>query len=157
MEGHLHLDVQELADALRAGVRGFQVRSITLIGEGMDNRAYEVNGELVVRVSKEPDPTRRAELIDAETELLAAVTVISPLPVPEPLFTDPGRGFWAYAKIPGVPLLDLPLPQRLANAPEVAAALGRFLAALHTAPPSRWRSLWTGTRCQWLSGEMKLP
>lgn len=134
MEGHVDLDAQELANALRAGGRGFQVRSVELIGEGMDNLAYEVNGELVVRVSKEPDPRRRAELIDAETGLLAAVMDVSPLPVPEPLFTDPGRGFWAYAKIPGIPLLDLPLPQRLAHAPKVAAALGGFLAALHAIP-----------------------
>jgi hypothetical protein len=62
----------------------------------------------VVRFSKEPDPTRRAELISSETGLLAAAAQISPLPVPEPLFTDPQQGCWAYSKIPGVPLLDLP-------------------------------------------------
>jgi aminoglycoside phosphotransferase (APT) family kinase protein len=115
-------------------MRGLQVRSAVPIGEGVDNLAYEVNGELVVRFSKEPDPTRRAELVSAEAGLLAAVADISPLPVPEPVFTDPGRGCWAYAKIPGVPLLDLPLPRRLAHGPAVAAALGRFLAAVHAAP-----------------------
>jgi aminoglycoside phosphotransferase (APT) family kinase protein len=134
VEGHLHPRAREVADAVRTGVRGFQVRSVVLTGEGVDNLAYEVNGELIVRFSKEPDPTRRAELIRAEAELLVALVDISPLPVPEPLFTDPERGCWAYAKLPGVPLLDLPLSQRLARAPEVATALGGFLAALHAAP-----------------------
>jgi aminoglycoside phosphotransferase (APT) family kinase protein len=134
MPGHLLVAAQEVTDAVRAGMRSFQVRSVVLLGEGADNLAYEVNGELVVRFSKESDPTRRAELINAEAKLLAAVAGISPLPVPRPLFTDPGRGCWAYAKLPGVPLLALPLPQRSACAPAAAAALGRFLAALHAAP-----------------------
>jgi aminoglycoside phosphotransferase (APT) family kinase protein len=121
-------------DAVRAGVPGLQVRSVVLIGEGTDNVACEVNGELIVRFSKEPDPTRRAELISSETGLLAAVAQISPLPVPEPLFTDPQQGCWAYSKIPGVPMLDLPQPQRLACTPAVAAVLGEFLAALHAIP-----------------------
>jgi aminoglycoside phosphotransferase (APT) family kinase protein len=82
-----------------------------------------------------------ASSINAEAGLLAAVADISPLPVPEPLFTDPGQGCWAYAKLPGVPLLNLPLPQRLARAPLVAAALGRFLAALHAAPPGQMARL----------------
>src|SRR5215472_1085999 len=140
-EGHRYPRAQELADAVRAGVPGFQVRSIVRIGEGVDNLAYEVNGELVVRFSKESDPARRAELINAEAGLLAAVADISPLPVPQPLFTDPDRGCLAYAKLPGVPLLDLPLPQRLARAPAAAAALGRFLAALHAAPAGQTAQL----------------
>jgi aminoglycoside phosphotransferase (APT) family kinase protein len=125
---------RQIPDVVRAGVPGFQVRSVVLLGEGLDNLAYEVNGELVVRVSKEPDPARRAELVSAEAGLLAAVAGISPLPVPEPVFTDREHGCWAHAKIPGVLLLDLPESQRLAHAPVVAAALGTFLAALHAAP-----------------------
>jgi aminoglycoside phosphotransferase (APT) family kinase protein len=128
---------RELADAVRAGVGGLQVRSAVLIGEGMDNLAYEVNGELVVRFSKEPDATRRSELVSAEAGLLAAVAAISPLPVPQPVFTDPGRGCWAYLKLPGVPLLDLPLPWRPAHAAAVGIVLGTFLAAVHAAPLAR--------------------
>lgn len=51
-----------------------------LTGEGVDNLAYEVNGELAVRFSKEPDATRRAELVSTEAGLLAAVADISPPP-----------------------------------------------------------------------------
>jgi len=44
MEDRLHPRAQELADAVRAGVQGLQVRSVVLTGEGADNLAYEVNG-----------------------------------------------------------------------------------------------------------------
>jgi aminoglycoside phosphotransferase (APT) family kinase protein len=132
MQRELHADI--VGDVLSTGVPGLQVRSLVLVGEGMDNLAYEVNGELVVRFSKEPDPTRRAHLISSESALLTAVAQISPLPVPQPLFTDPQQGCWAYPKIPGVPLLNLPLSQRLVHAPAVAAVLGEFLAALHAIP-----------------------
>lgn len=125
---------ERLLEAVGAGMPGLQVRGVEVLGEGLDNTTYAVNGELVVRFSKAPEPIRRAELIRAETRLLAMVATISPLPVPEPVFTDPERGCWAYAKIPGVPLLDLPLRQRLAHAPAAGAALGRFLAAVHATP-----------------------
>jgi aminoglycoside phosphotransferase (APT) family kinase protein len=141
MERDLDRVVGHVRDAVRAGVPGLQVRSVVLIGEGTDNLAYEVNGELVVRFSKEPDPTRRADLISSEVELLAVVAQISPLPVPRPLFTDPHQGCWAYSKIPGVPLLDLPFPQRLARTPAVAAVLGEFLGALHATPVQQMAQL----------------
>lgn len=135
MERDLHCPVaQRVRDAVRAGVPGLQVRSVGLIGEGTDNLAYEVNGELVVRFSKEPDPVRRADLITSEVKLMTAVAQISPLPVPRPQFTDLQQGCWAYFKIPGVPLLDLPLLQRQVHMPAVAAILGEFLAALHATP-----------------------
>ena len=135
MECDVHADIAgHVRDVVRAGAPGLQVRSVVLIGEGTDNLAYEVNRELVVRFSKEADPTRRADLIRSEAELLTAVAQISPLAVPQPLFTDPQQGCWAYSKIPGVPLLDLPLSQRLVHTPGVAAVLGKFLAALHAAP-----------------------
>ncbi|GAA2086846.1 phosphotransferase family protein [Actinomadura alba] len=135
MEGrHVRGIEEQVRDAVRTGVPDLRVGSVAHIGEGVDNLAYEVNGELVVRFSKEPDPVRRAELISAEAELLAAIAKISTLPVPEPVFTDPERGCWAYPKLPGVPLLDLPPAQRLVHGPAVAAALGSLLAALHAVP-----------------------
>jgi aminoglycoside phosphotransferase (APT) family kinase protein len=135
MERDLHADIAEhVRDLVRAGLPGLQCRSVVLIGEGTDNRAYEVDGELIVRFSKEPDLTRRADLVSREADLLTAVAQISPLPVPQPLFTDPEQGCWAYAKIPGAPLLDLPLPQRLARTPLLAGVLGEFLASLHAVP-----------------------
>jgi aminoglycoside phosphotransferase (APT) family kinase protein len=131
----------QVPDVVRAALPGLQVRSVVLLGQGLDNLVYEVNGTLVVRFSKEPDPARRARLISSEAGLLAAVADVSPLPVPEPVFTDPEHGCWAYAKLPGVPLLGLPLVQRLAHAPAAAAELGRFLAALHATPARKMARL----------------
>jgi hypothetical protein len=45
-------------------------------------------GELIARRSKEADHTRRSEAIRREAELLVVVAGVSPLPVPEPIFTD---------------------------------------------------------------------
>ena len=132
---------EQVPDVVRAALPGFQVRSVVFLGQGLDNLVYEVNGALVVRFSKEPDPTRRAKLISSEVALLAAVADVSTLPVPEPVFTDREHGCWAHAKLPGVPLLGLPPAQRLAQAPAAAAELGRFLAALHAAPARKMARL----------------
>src|ERR687884_341987 len=84
--------------------------SIVKLGEGWDNVTYEVNGELVVRFSKEPDSKLRAERIEREARLLAKVRSISPLPVPEPRFAVPEEGCLAYLKLAGWPLRELPAP-----------------------------------------------
>src|SRR5438876_1167930 len=45
-----------------AHLPGYRVRSIARLAEGQENVAYEVNGELIVRFSKEPDPVRRGAI-----------------------------------------------------------------------------------------------
>ncbi len=60
----------------------YEVRSVTESGEGLDNAAHEVNGELIVRTSKESDPALRVEYTRREVDLLTAVAGISTLPVP---------------------------------------------------------------------------
>lgn len=100
------------------------------LGEGLDNTAYEAEGELVLRFSKEPDAALRAEGVLREARLLDVVRKISPLPTPEPRFTAPDQGCLAYVKLPGAQLLDL-FPVREASS--VAATLGHFLSALHSA------------------------
>jgi aminoglycoside phosphotransferase (APT) family kinase protein len=117
-----------------AHLPGFQVDSVVAVGEGTDHLAFEVDGELIVRWTKEPDAAVRAARVDREARLLAAVAAISPLPVPEPSFRVPEQGVLAYRKLPGLPLLDLPQRQRSAHASAVAATLGELLTALHTAP-----------------------
>jgi aminoglycoside phosphotransferase (APT) family kinase protein len=114
----------------------YRIDSVVLLGEGEDNLAYEVNGELIVRFSKEPDPARRAAHVNDEARLLATVAGISPLPVPEPSFTVAEQGCLAYFKLPGLPLIDLPLPQRSAHGTSIAATLGELLTALHGVPVS---------------------
>jgi aminoglycoside phosphotransferase (APT) family kinase protein len=103
----------------------------------MDNTAYEVNGELVVRFSQKPDPAGRAGQVSREARVLAAVAEVSPLPVPQPAFTVGEQGCLAYFKILGMSLLDLPRPLRQAHLLSIGAALGGFLAALHAVPADR--------------------
>ena len=111
------------------------------VGEGSDHLAYEVNGELIVRCSKEPDPAARAAQVGREARLLDAVAGIAPLPVPAPSFTIPERGCLAYRKLRGVPLLDLPQQQRSAHNSAIATTLGELLTALHAAPLEQMAAL----------------
>ena len=117
-----------------------QVHTVVQVGEGTDNLTYEVNGELIVRCSKEPDSAARAEDVDREARLLAAVAGIAPLPVLRRASQSP-RGCLAYPKLPGVPLLDLPQPPRSAHDSSIAATLGELLTSLHAAPVERMAML----------------
>ena len=119
----------------------YPVDSVVPVGEGLDNLAYEVNGELIVRFSKEPDPARRAALVNREARLLAAVGEVSPLPVPELTFMVAEQGCLAYVKLPGVALLDMPRHERSAHGTSVAATLGEFLTALHAVAVDRMTDL----------------
>ncbi|XVQ84712.1 phosphotransferase family protein [Microbispora siamensis] len=112
---------------------GYAVRTVEWLGEGQDNAAYEVNGELVVRQSKIDDQDLRSEAVRREAALLAAVSELSPLPVPQPILVDEEAGVLAYRKLPGRPLNLHPVrePARL------AAPLGGFLSRVHAAPVER--------------------
>jgi len=124
-----------------AHLPGYQVDSVAPAGEGIDNLVDEVNQELILRWSKEPDPAVRAGRVEREARLLTAVAGISPLPVPEPVFTVPEQGCLAYRKLPGRPLLDLPRRRWSAHVGAIAATLGELLAALHAAPVERMAEL----------------
>ncbi|MFI6511510.1 phosphotransferase family protein [Streptosporangium sp. NPDC050855] len=126
-----------IREAVAARLPGYRVGTVTPLGQGQDNTAYEVNGELIVRFAREPDPARRAALVEREARLLAVVAAVSPLPVPEPRFTVPEQGCMAYPTLAGVPMLGLPAPQRATYAGPVATALGGLLAALHAVPAER--------------------
>ncbi|MFI6454796.1 phosphotransferase family protein [Streptosporangium amethystogenes] len=142
MQSHDH--AQATRDAVAAHLPGYRVDTVTPLGEGQDNLAYEVNGELIVRFSKEADPVRRAMLVDREARLLASVAGFSPVPVPEPRFTVVEQGCLAYFKLPGLPLLDLPPSERLSHGPSVAATLGGLLSAAHAVPVDRLADLVEG-------------
>jgi aminoglycoside phosphotransferase (APT) family kinase protein len=124
-----------------ARLPGYRVDSVVRVGEGSDHLAYEVNGELIVRWAKEPDPAARAARVDREARLLAAVATVSPLPVPEPSFTVPEQGCLAYRKLPGLPLLDQPRLRRSVHAGSIGATLGGLLTALHAAPTEHLATL----------------
>ncbi|MGD1222124.1 phosphotransferase family protein [Streptomyces krungchingensis] len=133
--------VADVRSVVIAHMPGYRVDSVVQLGEGLDNLAYEVNGELIVRFSKEPDPARRTALLNHEARVLAAVADFVPLPVPEPTFTVAEEGCLAYFKLPGTPLLDMPQDQRLAHGTSIATSLGELLSVLHAVPIDRMADL----------------
>jgi aminoglycoside phosphotransferase (APT) family kinase protein len=120
----MHTDVERLVSL---GLPGYDVRTVTPLGSGLDNEAYEVNGELVVRIAREPAVVRR------EAALLEWVGTVSPLPVPAPVFALPDDGCLAYRKLDGTPLIDVPVDVRSGYAVRVAAELAGLLAVLQAA------------------------
>lgn len=131
----------DVRSVVGAHMPGCRIESVALLGEGLDNLVYEVNGELIVRFGKDPDLARRATLVDHEARVLAAVSDISPLPVPQPAFTVAEQGCLAYRKLFGTPLLDMPPHQRSAHGTSIAATLGELLTALHAVPVDRLTEL----------------
>src|SRR3954468_45728 len=128
-------------ELVSARLPGYRVTSVVRLGEGLDNVAYEVNGDLIARFSKEPDPGRRAAQVVREGRLLTAVAGFSPVPVPEPAFTAAEEGCLAYFKIPGRPLLEAPIVERYVHGEAVAATIGAMLAAIHATPPEHLTGL----------------
>jgi aminoglycoside phosphotransferase (APT) family kinase protein len=96
------------------------VRTLTPLGGGLDNRTYEADGELVVRVAGKPE----AELTRHEADVLQAVRAATDLAVPEPILVVPEAGLMVYPKLPGAPLAGLPQPRRVAK--DGVATLDRF-------------------------------
>jgi aminoglycoside phosphotransferase (APT) family kinase protein len=94
---------------------------VEILGEGLDNVAYETADGLIVRCAKQPDPAALAR----EIRILAAVAQVSPLPVPKPTLRSPSC--LAYPKLDGVPLLSA-RPSALAA---IVAQLRAFLEVLH--------------------------
>ncbi len=135
-------DVERTVRAVLAA-HGWPARVVRPLGAGLDHAAYDVDGELVVRVRHDGggDVSREAYLLE---EVGRAV----PLPVPRPVVVDVDRGVLAYRRLPGRPALGLPGARDHAAA--IGATLGRFLSALHTlpsaaallevddAPPAEW-------------------
>jgi aminoglycoside phosphotransferase (APT) family kinase protein len=129
--------IDEIHTLVSRRLPGCEIRSIVRLGEGSENVAYEVNGELIIRVSKNTDAVRRSESTRREANLLDVVAGFSTLPVPEPLFVDTDTGVLAYRKLPGLPLMSHPV----ADPTRLAPALGEFLNHLHRTPLREVRAL----------------
>lgn len=118
-----------LRDLLAARLPDYLVTRIVPLGEGMENTAHLVNGELVLRLSKDDDPEAT---IAREADLLAILDDFATLTIPRPVFAA-GTAM-AYRMLPGTPVFDLPAAWRDQHAARVAAQLGEFLAGLHRIP-----------------------
>jgi aminoglycoside phosphotransferase (APT) family kinase protein len=108
------------------------VDSVGFRGEGLENVAYDINSEFILRISKEADPIRRASLVSHEAELLAVIAPFCPVPIPAPVVVA-DRALM-YRTLAGRPLLDTPVAFRAQHATGIAAALGGFLTALQAIP-----------------------
>jgi aminoglycoside phosphotransferase (APT) family kinase protein len=122
--------VEAVHELLARHLPARDVRAITRLGEGLDHVAWDVDGELVIRQGKEPDRAGRHRHVLREEGVLRLAAQLSPLPVPEVVFTDAEAGVLAYLRLPGVPLSEFPV----ADPGPLALALGRFTGMLHRAP-----------------------
>ena len=127
-------------DLVSLHLPAFTVADVVPCGEGQDNVAFDVDGELIVRFRKASDPEERAALVTAEAGLLGEIASALPVAVPEMAFVDAERGCLAYRKLPGTPLLQQPRASRSAWAGALGEVLGRSLAAMHALPPVRMRA-----------------
>ena len=59
-----------------AHMAGYRVDSVVQLGEGLVHVGYKINGELIVRFSKESNPARRAAGVTREVHLLDFVSAI---------------------------------------------------------------------------------
>ena len=123
------MDDAQLRDLLAAALPDYRVTRIAPLGEGMENTAYQVDDDLVLRLSKDDDPEAT---IAREAGLLAFLADYATLTIPVPVFAA-GTAM-AYRMLPGTPVFDLPASWRDRNGTRVAAQLGEFLAALHRIP-----------------------
>jgi aminoglycoside phosphotransferase (APT) family kinase protein len=127
------LTVDDVRAVVRARLPAQPLATVARLGEGSDNVAFEVDGVLIVRFGKDPDPTARAALTRRDARVLTLAARLAVVPVPAPVLVVPELGCLAYRTLPGVPLLGI----RHAVAPgPVAAVLGGLLAALYAMPPA---------------------
>lgn len=117
---------------------GLRADTLRLLGRGLDHAAYEVDGELVVRVVGSDEGREQVVREARLLHVLAAVLPV-PVPVPVPLLVDPELGCIAYRKLPGRPLLDVDDAPRLAV--PVGSVLGDLLTVLHRQPVDRFTGL----------------
>lgn len=119
--------LRRLNRILRRDHPGFEVRSVRVLGEGLDHVAFEVNGSLVVRVAK-----GRTTEIPKEARLLGTLgtALADCIPAVDPEIA--GTGYFSYGKLPGVPLQQVIDDLDEAGLPRVEDFLARFLSILHS-------------------------
>lgn len=123
--------LDDIRAALGRHLPRFTDARVVPLGAGLDNVAYDVGGELVLRRAKVGDDGERLAAARHEAALLTAVAAVSSLPVPEPVFVDEPTAILAYRRLPGAPLHLTPVADPLA----LSGPLAEFLSGLHVPPP----------------------
>jgi aminoglycoside phosphotransferase (APT) family kinase protein len=104
-------------------------RSIVLVADGSDHWAFDVNGVFIARKRKRSDEDAAAA-VKREAALLAFVSRVSPISVPEVVALEPEAGLIIFRRLPGISLFDRPPfdPRAFAD------VLADFVAAMQSAP-----------------------
>jgi aminoglycoside phosphotransferase (APT) family kinase protein len=105
------------------------IGSVLPAGEGLDHRVFDVNGVLVARIRKDTDE-HTAVAIEREAALLAKLSRISPIPIPEVVAAAPQAGLLVFRRLPGRSLFDAPASNPLA----FAEPLAEFILSIHRTP-----------------------
>ncbi|HZI07832.1 MAG TPA: phosphotransferase [Archangium sp.] len=133
-EADVHLTRENAARLVERQFPELAPARLEHLGTGWDNAAYTVNGRWVFRF-----PRRKiaVALLENEARILPRLAPHLPLRIPEPVWHGQPEGdypypFAGYALLPGVTACAVAWTpgERLRN----AAALGRFLRALHGIP-----------------------
>ena len=110
-----------------------EVSSIESIGEGMNNRGFEVNGKYVFRFPRKKDAARSCEI---EIALLPELRKAVSLPIPNPEYVGRSandRPFMGYESIPGTPLApELIRDSRGAMKPHLVQGISQFFREIHS-------------------------
>lgn len=141
------METQLFAEAIASNFPDFQVASIEVAGEGMDNLALDVNGEYIFRF---PKLKKASDHLELEATVLPELQRSLAVRIPSPEFvgTDPRTGFTfsGYRRIDGIALepevlLDLDVVVQNSLAEQIA----RFVKQLHSFPVDRAAELGVST------------
>ena len=141
------METQLFADVIASNFPGFQIASIEVAGEGMDNLAFDVNGKYIFRFPKLKKASDHLELEAAVLPELQKGLAVR-IPSPEFVGTDPRTGFTfsGYKRIDGVALepevlVDLdPVVQS-----SLVGQIARFVKQLHSFSVDTAAQLGVGT------------
>jgi aminoglycoside phosphotransferase (APT) family kinase protein len=116
-------------------------RNVSLLGEGCDSWAFEVDGRWVFRFPKRDDVEQQ---LLVESRVLPLLAAHSPLPLPAFRFHGRPSGafprrFVGYPKLPGIP--GIQLDAQAVPLEKWAPVMGRFLSWLHRYPVGEVRRL----------------
>nr|AIA16723.1 Phosphotransferase enzyme family [uncultured bacterium] len=124
-ELRVEISAKEAAELIVREFPELQIETIKKLGGGLDNLAFEVNGEYIFRFPKRDEDNQK---LLREGKVLELVKDLSSVPVPEPTFKS--TKFMGYRKIEGVSLLEG--RETFDGYEELAETLAKFLSQTHS-------------------------
>ena len=90
----------QIVALIRRVLKTHEVEAVSLLDDGCDHWAFEVNGSFIARVRKHPDD-QTAAAIEREAALLKILSRILPIPLPEVVAAEPGPASSSSSGSPG--------------------------------------------------------